>query len=240
MARLRIALVLMILFVASVKFWRMSTTPQVSGDVTSPAAPSNANEGAAPTTATANTPAASSSLAPSAASAIDQANQEIIRSCLAKDPQLPRVHFGDPLKLEDLLNDLAPDATKDESTMNIHVRRSDGREERLHITPHDPENRSAYAVGSSDVRVFTVDSEGLPIGASFPENLKRDSLKDVVDRFIGKDAVTFRERRSKRTTPDLTASSVETNGQLTELQVNFKDQTLGCAWQNTKLNCRCL
>lgn len=228
MAKLRVALVLMILFVASAKWWKQAHAPAAvfaPVAVTVSASPIDGRLEPAPRE-------------PSSERAIDQKNQVIVRECLEKDASLPRVHLSRRITLEDVLSDL--NAHTDSTMMNVHVRRADGSEERLHAEPHDPSAKNAFKIGGEDVRVFDVDKEGLPIVKPYPSALRQDSLKHIVDSFVGNDRVSFKERREHHTFTNGAATSVETNGRMTELQLNFGRNTLGCAWQNGALNCACL
>lgn len=232
MAKLRIALVLMIIFVSSVSWWKRSHQADVPpASIEGAPGPATAAPAPAPEIQNAR-PFAEASLV------IDAKNQALIRECLAKSTSVPRVNFSDKLTLENVLRDL--DARIDSSIMNIHVRRANGREERLHVQPHDSSAKDVLTLGSQDVRVFDVDTEGLPIAKPFPNNLRADSLKHVIDCFIGSDQVTFKERRTHQTFAGGSATVVEADGHLTELQVNFSGKTLGCTWQRSSLSCACL
>ena len=173
-------------------------------------------------------------------------NSRVIRECLARTSSPARLHLADKTTLDDLWADLTADIRSDHSAkldltiMNIHVKRANGSEERLLIQPHEASSQFTYKIADTDLRVFNVDPEGLPIAKAVPPELKQESLSQAVDSFIAKDTVIFRERRSHFEFDGGEASSIETNGRLTELQLNFSHTTLGCAWQNDALTCACL
>jgi len=234
MAKLRIALVLMVLFVASAKWWKQS---HVSAE--SPATPK------APTTIASQTAPSPIDGQPQPVSSkppehheLDENAQSIIRDCLKKTSSLPRVHFSNHLSLENVLEDL--NSKTESSVINIHVRRPDGKEERLHVSPHDPSTPNAFGLAGQDVTVFDVDNEGLPVPKPFPHEFKQDTLLSVINSFTGRDATTFKERRSQHSFSGGSAFSVEKDGRLTELQLNFGHHVLGCADQDLGFNCKCL
>lgn len=236
MNKLRAALIVMIILVALASWYKNQKREEAGA----------AANGATPTPAATpieidSMPAASPTPQGTPASGahyITPENLPVVRECLAKAPTLARVNISDRTTLEDILRDLAPKTNS--SKINLHVRRADGHEERLLVTPAEGANKHAFKIADNDLRVFGVDSEGLPIAREFPRELKRDSLTHAVNAFIGSDAVTFRERRAQYAFEGGVATSVETNGSLTELQLNYGRTTLGCAWQNNSLNCACL
>lgn len=243
MQKLRIALILMIVFV-SVASWyknqrRQAETTVANGAPTAES-PAHANsiQSTPLTTDSGFTSTQDSDPQRPSSRFIDSKNQTLIRECLAKSASLPRVNVTDRTTLEDILRDLS--AKPDSAKMTVHVKRADGHEERLLVQPHEETNKHSYKIEGNDLRVFDVDSEGLPVAKDFPRELKRDSLTHAVNAFIGDDRVTFRERRTHSAFEGGVATSVETNGATTELQLNFDGTTLGCVWQNDTLNCACL
>jgi hypothetical protein len=234
MQKLRLALILMIIVVATASYFKERGRP---------AAPATPETAPSPLTVplASPTPGASPTASPTPVAAhprtLPTETQSLVRSCLAKDPSLPRVAVTDSTTLEDVLRDLSPAPSS--AQLNVHVVRPDGREERLLVQPTEGAHR-AYRLGSDDIRIFDVDSEGLPILRDVPPALRRDTLTHTVNAFIGNDAVTFRERRAQYKFEGGIASAVETNGALNELQLTFGHTTLGCAWQNQNLNCACL
>jgi hypothetical protein len=236
MAKLRAALILMIIIVALASWYKNQKREEAKPALT-PASKSIEMD-SMPVGAPVGSPAPSPTPIPANARAISPENIPLVRECLAQAPALPRVHVTEKTTLDDLLHDL--DAKPDSAKLNVHVKRANGVEERLLVQPHEKSSPHTYKIGESDLRVFNVDNEGLPIAKDFPRDLKRDSLANAVNAFIANDKVTFRERRSHFIFAGGVATSVETNGQLTELQLNFARTTLGCAWQNQNLNCACL
>lgn len=246
MQKLRIALISMIVFVALASWYKNQRREQAaalieSGTPTAASpAPMQQDESLAQTNPAQPTPSTTGEGIASAPAPryIDAKNQTLIRECLVKSPALPRVNVTDLTTLEDILHDLS--AKPDSAKMTVHVKRADGREERLLVQPHEETNKHSYKIDGDDLRVFDVDSEGLPIAKDFPGELKRDSLTHAVNAFIGDDRVTFKERRTHSTFDGGVATSVETDGAMTELQIVFGRTTLGCIWQNDALNCACL
>ena len=239
MPRLRIALILMVIFVACASYWKRSHRTASFG---APAQAESCSVDCVDTHATVSSMTTSpvdGRLMPILPiRVLSSANQAIVRECLSKDSSLPRVHLSDRLTMENILRDLG--TISDSVMINLHVRRRDGREERLHVEPHDPSTKDAFQLAGQDFRVLDVDNEGLPIAKPFPPELKLDSMKHVVDSFVGDDAVAFRERRSHHTFSGGAASTVETDGRLTSLQLNFGRNVLGCAIQQNVLTCTCL
>ena len=180
---------------------------------------------------------------------IDSENQKLIRSCLERNTKIPRVGFTDALTLDDVLKDLTTDASLQTSqdVINVHVKKNDGKEMRLHLETSSPENKvddQKFRVGPYDARVFDVDAEGLPIELNFPESLKSDSAKALTEKFQGVGTVMGSERRYTRELgAGLVATVVETDGRVTELQTIFSADTsagsLACAWGDSKLSCKC-
>lgn len=170
---------------------------------------------------------------------IDAANQDIIRSCLGRE----RIRYGRGMTLENIVEDLKSKPERLELTMNVHVRRRGGREQRLHVSPALDSGSSAsrYNIEGSSVRVYDVDREGLPLSIAYPTNLRLNSLDEVLDTFIADSEVTFRERRShEKLSETASVDLVETDGHINQLQLFADDAALGCAWQNAQLDCRCL
>jgi hypothetical protein len=246
MQKLRVALISMIVFVALASWYKSqrlerAAAPSADSGEMSPAIPPTQQDASLAQTALAQPTPSTTGEGVAAAPAprsIDTKNQTLIRECLAKSPALPRVNVTDRTTLEDILHDLS--VKPDSSKMTVHVKRGDGREERLLIQPHEETNKHSYKIDGDDLRVFDVDSEGLPIAKDFPGELKRDSLTHAVNAFIGDDRVTFKERRTHSTFEGGVATFVETDGVMTELQIVFGRTTLGCIWQNDALNCACL
>ena len=174
------------------------------------------------------------------------ATQALIRECLSKDPTLPRVNYTENFRFEDLLNDLRGRAAPEVSTetMNVHVAKPDGREIRLHVQPYDSDMKASplrYKLGEQDVRVYDVDSEGLPIAIDYPGDLRRESIKSVITDFAAGGRVTFRERRlHEKLGGDRSVDLVETDGRITEAQLYFGQRSLGCALESGQMTCRCL
>ncbi len=229
MQKLRIALLVMIVFVAVASYVKERGRSVAESPFPAPSPVDGSRRAATPTPTPSATPSVSRVLSP--------ANVEVVRACLTKDPALPRVHVDEATTLGDVLRDLSP--TTSSARLNVHVRRPDGREERLIVQP--PEGaRESFKLGAQELRVFDVDREGLPIVRAFPRELKRDSLTHAVNAFIGDDEVIFRERRAQYEFSGGVASSVETDGAMNELQLQFGRTTLGCAWQSGAMDCACL
>lgn len=239
--RLLWPLLIVVSIAVALFFWGHRAETPVT---TAPLAPLESSVPPAATPAAA-VPAAKSA-APSADFSIDARNQEIVRGCLARANDLPRVNFTERMKLEEVLQDLSGGAEGDVSTeqINIHVRHPDGREQRLHVQPYDSDMKASprrWKIGASDVRVYDVDAEGLPVATAYPSEMKTTSLKETISTFTSGGRVTFRERRLHEKFGDrLAADLVETDGHLTELQVTGGGVSFGCAWQNAQLDCRCL
>ncbi|MES2856033.1 MAG: hypothetical protein V4692_09220 [Bdellovibrionota bacterium] len=230
-----------IVAVASLYFWVNPVLPESSGpislDDSVQKSAADPKQNLAPESTGESTPLSAS-----------RAEQDLIRECLAKTPELLRGHDADTIELEDLL--AAASATgKTKVTneiANFHVI-NDGIERRLHIEPNSGNSLSgeSFSAGDASLRIFDVDSEGLPIPIEFPEELKAESKENVIRNFETKGDLVFSDRRytvelESAGRAQIVAEVVETNGKVTELQVFRDSASLACAWQAKKLTCKCL
>ncbi len=113
-----------------------------------------------------------------------------------------------------------------------HIRLSDGREQRLMKIPSDREN----AKGKSEVRLFDVDSEGLPVPVELKAEDSLDPREDFVQSLLSQGQIIHFEKRESRVFQNGNSVLIQwINGEIHDLQVFTKAKTFACREQS----CRC-
>ncbi len=172
---------------------------------------------------------------------LDPETLRLVSDCLAKHPRRLVHDMAEAGKSLDTLREALfknREARTEVDKILVHATLPDGRQRRLLVTGGDGKDG-----GKREARVFGVDAEGLPTMEPLPAAHADLATDEIVARFKSDGAVTYSETSATiRAEDGLSASVLEADGHVRELQVFFGRSSLGCGVDGAdgRLACKCL